>query len=191
MSVDSEIVNDFPKIALECFENDKTILMRKIAAEWFKKELNLLTKKSQASGNSPESLLSIKTFIDWVLGDYSSKWHDAVTHRIILAEIETRPEVQRFIGTRLPILASSHPFFNRPTGKDKMEIYDIVSKANIFPLNNYETNSKFLNAVSATTKPNYSYLQEFFFQNHWLLVLFFCLTSFQFFGYDQELIGNN
>lgn len=178
--------NVFEKIVPDYYTNG----LLQLAAVWLSKEISFLSSKVELDqGENPHIKNALMTIINWTTGDYLLRWHLPLTHSVIIKEIESNPELQRFIFGKLPQISFALYSFSR--GKNQEEtsfMLDLLLNTYIFPAKNNIFKISFSPALLETATPDAKYLKEFFFENHWLLVLFFVLFSYQFTGFDQENI---
>lgn len=169
-------------------ELDKSYLIKKLAADWLNKELEFWTLKAAMPDANGKTILAdgFQTMLNWILSDIVAHWHSPVMHHTVIKELELKPEIQRFISVRLPLLAAMVPVFKRPTDQKNSDLLKALAQMHIFPLDAGVT--EFPAPLAASAVPNLEYLETFFYHNHWLLLLVYTLAAFQFFGYDQELL---
>lgn len=161
----------------------------KISAEWLAKEITLMSKKVEIDQEeTPSFKNALITLAQWTTGNYLLKWHLPLTHSLIIKEIESNPELESFIFGKLPQLALAMEIFKAPESKADMYLFDIIRRLHIFPKPYNDLRVSFSVPLLETALPSYEYTQSFFFENHWLSILFFVLISYQFLGYDQENI---
>lgn len=191
MNLDSEPESPtlgFQRTLFQLGELDKDYLLKKLAADWLNKELEYWTTKIAFPANDGNAPLSdgFQTVLSWIFSDMVSHWHSPVMHHTVIKELELKPEVQRFISVRLPLLALMASGFQRPDSPQNNKMLKSLGMFHIFPLAANVT--EFPAPLAASAVPNYEYLETFFYHNHWLLLLVYTIAAFQFFGYDQALL---
>ena len=177
-------------------EKEKKQLIRKLAADWLAKEIDVMKARASVmastGGDVSEFEETLNTVVSWILGDYVSRWHDPVMHRLIIKEVETRPGVQRFVSGRLPLLATFVEGLERPNEAT----LGWFEGFHLFPRTDLDrmlgapkgTFPNFPEALVESVNPDVDYLKVVFGEHHWLVLLLFCVGSFQFMGYDLDLL---
>lgn len=168
-------------------ERDTLTDVQHVCSEWFKKELSFLEKKSQSETHDDTCRQGLVTCLQWLYGTYLLRWYVPATHQLMIKEVESNGTLQEFVFERISILCFSVSFLNPPVDKEKMILFDLFKNLCLTNPNlSSELQRGFSRQILEATAPNYNYLKRFFFENHWLLVLFFVLLSYKFLGYDQD-----
>lgn len=166
-----------------------------IAGRWFEKQIEFaqikvnLIKPEDNSQEDTKRFLSL--ILNWSFGNYSLKWFDPQTHSVIVKEITTNAEAELFIFGRLSFLAASEPRFSPNLGIESpcLNFFKNTSISPGIALQDFDIRRMdFPTPLAEALRPSWAYLIPLFISNHWLLLLLYCIASYQFLGLDKKFL---